>query len=123
MPEELETTEEEQEPYGEIGTPITPGGSVSFPGLILCVAIIFDIIEFFIPILLPVFGFIMGLWQKSYAPKTDPVLGFLVSKIIDVCFLGILPSSVSIVIFAYIKKRAAAKAPTIKLPKPSVQPA
>jgi len=124
MPEEeIETTEEGEEPYGEVGAPITPGGSVSFPWFIFFAAILFDIIEFFIPLLLPLFGLIMGFWQKMYVPKTDPLMSFFLSKIADVITLGILPSSVSIVIFAYIKKRAAAKSPAIKLPKPSAQAA
>jgi len=124
MPEEvIETIEEEEESYGEIGTPIEPGGSVSFPLLMFFAAILFDIIEFFIPLLMPLFGMIMGFWQKMYAPKTDPLMSFFLSKIADVITLGILPSSVSIVIFAFIKKRATSKSPAIKLPKPSTQTA
>jgi len=122
MPQEVEPIEEEQEEESPTGA-TAPKTSVSFPMMMFFVAILFDIIEFFIPLLLPLFGLIMGFWQKMYVPKTDPLMSFFLSKIADVITLGILPSSVSIVIFAYIKKRAAAKSPAIKLPKPSAQAA
>jgi len=47
-----------------------------------------------------------------YNPKLDPVLTFIVAKIIDAISLGIMPSNIGIVIYAYIKKKAAAKLQT-----------
>jgi len=126
MPEEIDTTEDEQESYGEIGTPITPGGSVSFPwGMAALALFIFDPAERILPLLVPGIGLIMGYWQKIYAPKTDPVLSFFLSKIAAIVTLGLLPDNLSIVIFAFIKKRAASKekSPAMRLPKPAEQTA
>jgi len=86
-----------------------PPEPVSFPWMMTVLAAIFDliglipIINFFSELLA---GFILGLWQKGYAPKTDPVMTFLVAKIIDIASLGILPSNIAIVVYAYLKKKA-----------------
>jgi hypothetical protein len=74
----------------------------------LCLAALFDLIG-----LIPVInlttealaGLILGWWQKSYAPKTDPLLTFIIAKIIDATFLGLLPSNIGVVIYAYLKKK------------------
>ncbi|HCX27817.1 MAG TPA: hypothetical protein DHI91_01615 [Candidatus Portnoybacteria bacterium] len=83
--------------------------SVSFPWLMLCVAIIFDLIGL-IPIVNfiteTLAGLIFGLWQKSYSPQTDPIITFFVAKIIDTISAGILPSNIGIVVYAYMKKKA-----------------
>lgn len=81
----------------------------AFPWGMLGAAALFDLIGLipvvnFITELLA--GLIIGRWQKNYAPKLDPVLTFIVAKIIDVAFLGLLPSNIGVVIYAYIKKKA-----------------
>jgi len=91
-----------------------------FPWLMFCVAIVFDLIG-----LIPfvnffsetIAGLTLGLWQKSYAPKTDPLLTFFIAKIIDTISLGILPSNIGIVIFAYIKKNPKILGQAAKLAK------
>lgn len=85
---------------------------VTFPWLIFFLAAIFDIICFFFPPLEIIAGLIFGFWQKLYVPKTDPLITFIVAKIIDALSLGILPSNIGIVVYAYIKKKAAAKMST-----------
>lgn len=81
----------------------------------LCLAALFDliglipIINFFSETLA---GLIFGFWQKKYVPQTDPLITFLIAKIIDTVSLGILPSNIGIVFYAYIKKKAAAAAQT-----------
>ncbi|KKS26122.1 MAG: hypothetical protein UU87_C0003G0042 [Parcubacteria group bacterium GW2011_GWA2_42_11] len=94
----------------------TPGPEpASFPWMMFFVAALFDLIglvpilNFFTEILA---GLIFGFWQKMYNPKLDPVLTFIVAKIIDAISLGIMPSNIGIVIYAYIKKKAAAKLQT-----------
>lgn len=89
--------------------PVAPGPSASFPWGMLVLAALFDLIG-----LIPVInlatetlaGLIIGWWQKNYVPKLDPVLTFIIAKIIDALSLGILPSNIGIVIYAYIKKKA-----------------
>jgi len=85
---------------------------VTFPWLMFFLAAIFDIICFFFPIFEIIAGLIFGFWQKLYVPKTDPLITFIVAKIIDALSLGILPSNIGIVVFAYIKKKTAAKLST-----------
>lgn len=85
---------------------------VTFPWLIFFLAAIFDAVCFFFPPVEVVAGLIFGFWQKLYAPKTDPLITFIVAKIIDALSLGILPSNIGIVVYAYIKKKAAAKMST-----------
>lgn len=88
----------------------TPSEPVSFPWMMLVLAAVFDLIGI-IPIvnLLTelLAGFIIGLWQASYAPKTDPLTTFFLAKILDICTLGFLPSNIAIIVYAYIKKKAA----------------
>ena len=106
--------------------PFAPPEPASFPWEMLCVAALFDsvgwipILNFFTETLA---GLILGLWQKSYVPKTDPIITFLVAKIIDAISLGILPSNIGVVVYAYIKKKAINKissaAGTNKIPFPS----
>ncbi|MFH1385460.1 MAG: hypothetical protein ABIG65_00205 [Patescibacteria group bacterium] len=92
--------------------PIAPSEPASFPWGMLCLATLFDLIGM-IPVINlfteTLAGLIFGWWQKGYAPKTDPVLTFIVAKIMDVVSLGILPSNIGIVVYAYIKKKTAAK--------------
>lgn len=82
---------------------------VSLPWGMLCLAIFFDIVGL-VPILNffteTLAGLIFGMWQKSYAPKLDPILTFIVAKIIDAASLGILPSNTGIVVYAYLKKKS-----------------
>ena len=95
--------------------PTPPSQPASFPWGMLCLAALFDLIGV-IPILNlateTLAGLIFGFWQKNYVPKLDPILTFIVAKIIDVVSLGILPSNIGIVVYAYIKKKAAAAAQT-----------
>lgn len=85
---------------------------VSLPWLMLGVAAIFDLIgiipilNFFTEILA---GLILGLWQKNYAPKTDPILTFFLAKSIDAVSLGFLPSNIGVVVYSYLKKKASLK--------------
>ena len=93
----------------------TETGKVPIPWLMLCVAGLFDLIGM-IPIV-NIFseiiaGLIFGWWQKQYVPKTDPLITFIVAKIIDFITVGFLPSNIAIVVYAYIKKKAAAKLAT-----------
>jgi len=86
----------------------------SFPWGMFFVALLFDIVGL-IPIL-NIFteilvGLLLWFWQKSYAPNIDPLLSFFANKVIDICTLGIFPSNISIVIVAFMKKRAALKTP------------
>jgi len=92
--------------------PIAPPEPASFPWEMLCLAALFDLIGL-IPIINlfteTLAGLIFGWWQKGYNPKLDPILTFIVTKIIDVVSLGILPSNIGIVVYSYIKKKAAAQ--------------
>lgn len=82
---------------------------VSIPWLMLVIAALFDLvglipfINFFSEL---VAGFILGLWQKGYAPKTDPFLTFFMAKVADIFMIGLLPSNIAVVIYAYIKKKS-----------------
>jgi len=92
--------------------PIAPPEPASFPFGMFALAALFDLIGI-IPIINIISellaGLIIGLWQKSYSPKTDPIISFIVAKIIDAVSLGILPSNIGVVVYAYIKKNAAAQ--------------
>lgn len=85
--------------------------SASFPWLMLIIAAFFDLlgaipfINFFSEL---VAGLILGLWQKNYAPITDPFLTFFITKIADIFSLGLLPSNIAVVVYAYLQKKAAA---------------
>lgn len=88
---------------------------VSFPWLILCVAVIFDLIGF-IPIV-NIFseilaGLIFWLWKKTYDSKTNPLIDIVAVKIVDLIFMGALPSNTATVVYAYSKKKTASKAQT-----------
>lgn len=86
--------------------------SPSLPWGMLCLAIFFDLIGL-IPLLNLlteiIAGLIIGMWQRSYSPKTDPILSFVIAKIIDIACFGLFPSNIGVVIFAYAKKKAASK--------------
>jgi len=90
-------------------TPATPPEPVSFPWGMLTLAIFFDLIGL-VPFLNflteSLAGLIFGLWQKFYNPKLDPILTFVVAKIIDALSLGILPSNIGIVVYSYMKKKS-----------------
>jgi len=94
-------------------SPAAPAEPVSFPWGMVTLAAVFDLIGL-IP-LVNLFsellaGFIISvLWQKSYAPTSDPLLTFFTTKIIDIFSFGIFPSNIGIVVYAYVKKKAAAK--------------
>jgi hypothetical protein len=88
---------------------------VPFPWLMLCVAVIFDLIGF-IPIV-NIFseiiaGLILWLWKKKYSPKTNPLIDIVAVKILDFITLGLLPSNIATVIYSYAKKKTASKAGT-----------
>jgi len=88
---------------------------VTFPWLMLCLAAVFDLISL-IPIV-NIFteilaGLILWLWKKTYDSKTNPLIDIVAAKIIDYIFLDILPSNIFTVVYAYTKKKAAAKAGT-----------
>jgi hypothetical protein len=106
MPKENNQTIEETETTG------TPAKPRSFPWLMLCVAVFFDLIGL-IPIINIITevlaSLILGLWQWIYAPKTNPAITLLVAKMIDAMSLGFLPSNIAIVLYAYLKQKAAAK--------------
>ncbi len=83
---------------------------VSFPWMMLSVAVIFDLLGLvpFLNILTEIIAsLIFGLWQAIYAPKINPIITIIVAKIIDTLSLGFLPSNIGIVVFAYLKKKAA----------------
>ncbi len=107
MPENSDKKETSEKKTTE--RPIAPPEPASFPWGMLILAILFDLIglvpllNFFTEFLA---GLIFGLWQKFYNPKLDPVLTFIVAKIIDAMSLGILPSNIGIVVYAYMKKKA-----------------
>ncbi|MCK9378776.1 MAG: hypothetical protein M0P97_01365 [Candidatus Moranbacteria bacterium] len=86
--------------------------SMSFPVNMLILAIIFDglgLIPFLNIATEAMAGFIFGIWQRSYAPKTNPLVTFVVAKTIDVFFVGLVPSNCGIVVFSYIRRKAEAK--------------
>lgn len=91
---------------------LPPEEPASFPWMMAALAGGFDLVGF-VPILNfftePVAGLIFGLWQKTYAPNTNPLITFFVAKIIDAGTLGAAPSNIGIVVFAFIKKRAEQK--------------
>ncbi len=101
------------------GSQKTKAEKVPIPWLMLCVAGLFDLIGM-IPIV-NIFseiiaGLILWFWQKTYVPKLDPLISIVATKIIDfILGLGMvsyLPSNISTVIIAYIKKKTDAKAKT-----------
>lgn len=102
-PEPSEEQDEENQQYAPSAK------TASFPWGMFCLAALFDLVGM-IPIVNfateTLAGLIIGRWQKSFAPKLDPVLTFIVAKIIDIAFLGLLPSNIGIIIYAYIKKKA-----------------
>ena len=90
--------------------------SVPFPFGILAIAIIFDLIGLIpiVNIFSEIFaGLTFWFWQKSYMPKIDPLISIVATKIVDFIALGVLPSSVATVIYAYAKKKTASKASTL----------
>ncbi len=123
--DEIEPTEEDESEEPEEGGVSAPPPTVPFPWLIMSVAICFDLVG-----MIPVVNFFteaiaamtFGFWQKSYSPKTNPLITFIVAKIADAIFLGFLPSNISIVVYAYLKKKTASKIPAAKLQQ-STQPA
>ncbi|MDD2753266.1 MAG: hypothetical protein PHT44_01530 [Candidatus Portnoybacteria bacterium] len=107
MPEDTKSPNTKQ---GQKTKPaVAPDEEIFFPWGMLFVAILFDFIGL-IPLLNflseILAGLIFGLWQKFYNPKLDPVLTFVVAKIIDALSLGFLPSNTGIVVYAYIKKKS-----------------
>lgn len=109
MPKEVE-----QQPEQEQTSASQPQESVAFPWLAFCAAVFFDIIG-----MIPIINFFsesiaklsFGMWQKVYAPKTNPLMTAILSLIADGIFLGFLPSNIAVVIYAYLKKKAAALKP------------
>jgi len=101
--------ENEEDKKATTENPPTPPEPVSFPWEMIVLATVFDligiipIVNFFSELLA---GLIIGLWQKSYAPKTDPLITFFLAKVIDIFSLGILPSNIGVVVYVYIKKKA-----------------
>ena len=120
MPEENIKTEQAEETEAQRQT---AAPSVSFPWLAFVAAALFDLIG-----LIPIVNFFsesfaglaFGFWQKLYAPKTNPVITFLIAKIADAICLGLLPSNIAVVVYAYIKKRAASLAKN-KMPAAEIQ--
>jgi len=116
MAEKKITTEApsgEPEEQAEDAASQTPP-NVSFPWGMFCLAALADLIGLipFVNLLSePIAGFIFGFWQKSYAPKTDPVMTFILAKIADIILAGFLPSNIGVVIYAWTKKKATAKLP------------
>lgn len=114
MPDEDEQQQEQEaeESYGEIGASIQPSGPVTFPWLAFFAAAFLDLIG-----MVPIINFVseplaklaFGLWQKAYAPKTNPFLTAIITLIADGLFLGFLPGNIATVIFAYIKKKVEEK--------------
>jgi hypothetical protein len=87
----------------------------SFPWGMFFVAALFDLVG-----LIPLLNIlteilasgIIWFWQKTYAPKEDPLLSLITTKIIDFCSLGIFPSNIGMVVIAYMKKKTSAKLPS-----------
>jgi len=107
-----QSADQSSEPTGE---PITPQSTVSFPGLMLCVAILFDLVGW-IPFLNflteTLSGLILGFWQKLYmaeASLAEIVLTFISAKSIKAASLGGLPTNIGVVFFAYFRKKAMSK--------------
>jgi|GEM_PF-1911188 len=99
--------------------PTAPPEEASFPWGMIVLAALFDLIGI-IPIINLMTellaGLIIGLWQSGYTPKTDPLISFFLAKVMDLLTFGILPSNIAIVIYAYIKKKAASKVDSAKNP-------
>ena len=86
---------------------------VTFPWLMLIVAIIFDLLGFipFVNIVTDIIAcFILWFWKHSYNSKTNPLIDIVAAKIVDFLFVGMLPSSTFTVIYSYIKKKTASVA-------------
>lgn len=112
MPEEIP----KEQPTEEEPAPAETPQKVSFPWIVFCVAVLFDLIGLIpiVNIFSEIFaGLALGFWQKTYVPKTDPILTFVVAKIADAIFLGMLSSNIAIVIFAYVKKKLEEKKETL----------
>jgi len=111
--QEMQETAEDQEIAQQAVLKKSKSEPVLFPWLMLCVAIIFDLIGF-IPIV-NIFseilaGLILWLWKHSYNSKTNPLIDIVAVKIVDFITLGLLPSNTATVIYSYAKKKTAAKA-------------
>ena len=111
-PQKQPATDQPSEPTNE---PISPQSKVSFPGLMLCVAILFDLVGW-IPILNffteMLSGLVMGFWQKLYmeeASLAEIVLSFVTAKSVKAASLGAGPTNCGIVFFTYFRKKAMSK--------------
>ncbi len=114
-PQNQPAADQSSEPTGE---PITPQSTVSFPGLMLCVAILFDLVGW-IPILNffteTLSGLVIGFWQKLYmeeASLAEIVLSFVTAKSVKAASLGAGPTNCGIVFFTYFRKKAMSKIKT-----------
>lgn len=105
-----EIQEAETYPADESSQGANPGKkeSAGIPFGILFLAIIFDLIGF-IPIINfisePIAGIIFWIWQKQYAPKSNPLTTLIYAKLADLFSFGMLPSNTGVVIYAYIVKK------------------
>jgi hypothetical protein len=113
--QEMQETAEDQETAQQVVRAKSKPEPVPFPWLMLCVAIIFDLVGF-IPIV-NIFAdilacLILWIWKHTYNSKTNPLIDIVAAKIVDFLCLGFLPSSTFTVVYSYIKKKTAAKAKT-----------
>lgn len=85
-----------------------PAEKAVFPLGMFCGAVIFDLVGM-IPIINfitePVATLVFGFWQKTYAPKSNPLVTIMCAKLADLFLLGMLPSNIGVVIYAYTAKR------------------
>lgn len=111
LPQKIaEIREAETDPADESSQGANPDKkeSVSIPFGMLFLAIIFDLIGF-VPIINfisePVAGIIFWIWQKQYAPKSNPLTTLIYAKLADLFSFGMLPSNTGVVIYAYVVKK------------------
>lgn len=80
----------------------------SFPLGMFLLATVFDLVGF-IPVINfvsePIAGLIFWFWQKQYSPKSNPLATLLSAKLLDLVCVGLLPSNIGVVIYAYTAKK------------------
>lgn len=120
MPATNDLNQQSSDDDSEMTAELPSEEPVSFPWMMAALAGGFDLVGL-VPILNffteSVAGLTFGLWQKTYAPKTNPLITFFIAKIIDAGTLGIAPSNIGIVVFAFMKKKADQK---LKIKQPNI---
>ncbi|MBI4836870.1 MAG: hypothetical protein HY813_00470 [Candidatus Portnoybacteria bacterium] len=94
------------------GTTQQSSETARFPMAMLLVAGAFDLIGF-IPIVNLVSeimaAFVLRTWAFFYAPRSNPLVNIAVNKFVEIPFLGLWPSNISIVLYAYWRKKVGEK--------------